>query len=228
MPKKLLRLPNRIIPISNSEKKGWREKWYEGRNLLNLPHSFRLICIGPPDSGKSTLIKNIIIRAKPEFERILLYHFGTGSEYDDVEAQHIDDLNPLDYEDNDEKTLLIIEDCNFKNCPKEMKQDLNRLFGYTSSHCNLSIVLTAQNPYDISCDIRRTANTIALWRNADMNALNTLASRCGMRKKDMEYVMIDVLKNPHDFLMIDLQTNSPCKYRINGFEPIEFDGRSVQ
>jgi ribosome biogenesis GTPase A len=72
MPKKLFRLPNKIIPISCSEKKGWREKWYEGRNMLNLPHSFRLLCIGPPDSGKSTLIKNIIIRAKPDSENIII------------------------------------------------------------------------------------------------------------------------------------------------------------
>jgi hypothetical protein len=34
-----------------------------------------------------------------------------------------------------------------------MKQDLNRLFGYTSSHCNLSIALTAQNPYDIDPEL---------------------------------------------------------------------------
>ena len=221
MPKKL-RLPNRIIPISCSEKKSWREKWNEGRNLLNLPHSFRLLCIGPPDAGKSTLIKNIIIRAKPEFERILLYHFGSGSEYDDVDAEHIDELNPLDYEDNDEKVLIIIEDCCFKNCSKEMRQNLNRLFGYTSSHCNLSIALTAQNPYDIDPSIRRMANTISLWRNHDMNSLNTLSSRCGIKKQDMEYVMCNILKNPHDFLLIDLQTNTPAKYRINGFEKIEF------
>ncbi len=222
MPKKIMRLPNEIIPISCSEKKGWREKWYEGRNLLNLPHSFRLLCIGPPDSGKSTLIKNIIIRAKPEFERILLYHFGSGAEYDDCDAEHIDELDPLAYEDNDEKTLLIIEDCNFKSCNKDMKHDLNRLFGYTSSHCNLSIAITCQNPYDISPEIRRMANCISLWRNHDMNSLNTLASRCGIKKQNMEYIMCNVLKNQHDFIMIDLQTNSPAKYRINGFGPIEF------
>ena len=222
MKKHKVRLPNEIIPMQSSDKKGWREKWYEGRNLLNLPHSFRLIAIGPPDSGKSTLIKNIIIRAKPEFDRILLYHFGTGGEYDDCDVEHIDEIEPLDYEDNTEKCLLIIEDCNFKSCSKEMKYNLNRLFGYTSSHRNLSIALTAQNPFDVSVDIRRSANTIALWRNADMNCLNTLASRTGIKKNQMEYIMCDVLKNPHDFLMIDLQFNSPAKYRINGFTPIKF------
>lgn len=221
MPKKTFKLPNEIIPIESSDKKGWREKWYEGRNLLNLPQSFRLICVGPPDSGKSTLIKNIIIRAKPAFERILLYHFGTGAEYDDVNAETIDELDPLAYEDNDEKILLIIEDCNFKSCDKQTKLNLNRLFGYTSSHCNVSICMTSQNPYDISPEIRRMANTIALWRNHDMNSLNILASRCGLKKREMENVMINLLKKPHDFLMIDLQMNSPAKYRKNGFEKLQ-------
>lgn len=214
-------LPNKIIPIESSDKKGWREKWSENRGLLNLPHSFRLICIGPPDSGKSTLIKNIVIRCKPAFEKILLYHFGTGGEYDDIDAEHIDELDPLGYEDNPEKTLLIIEDCNFKSCNKEMKHNINRLFGYTSSHCNLSIALTAQNPYDISPEIRRMANAIALWKNHDMNSLNTLASRCGISKKNLEYIMLNLLKNPHDFLMIDLQFNTPARYRINGFEKLK-------
>ena len=223
MPKKVkVRLPNEIIPMPSSDKKGWRERWYEGRNMLNLPHSFRLLCIGPPDSGKSTLIKNIIIRAKPAFERIQLFHFGSQGEYDDIDVEHIDEIDPLAYEDNTEKTLLIIEDCCFRNCDKEMKHNLNRMFGYTSSHCNLSIAITSQNPYDISVDIRRTANTISIWRCADMNALNTLASRCGIKKQNMEWVMINVLKNPHDFLLIDLQANSPAKYRINGFSRIEF------
>jgi len=222
MKKHKVRLPNEIIPMQSSDKKGWRERWNEGRNLLNLPHSFRLLCLGPPDSGKSTLIKNIIIRAKPEFERILLYHFGTGAEYDDCDVEHIDEIDPLDYEGNCDKTLLIIEDCCFKNCSKEMKQNLNRLFGYTSSHCNVSVAITAQNPYDISVDLRRSANAVAIWRNHDMNSLNTLASRTGIKKNQMEYVMCNVLKNPHDFLMIDLQNNSPAKYRINGFNPINF------
>jgi len=222
MKKHKVRLPNKILPMPSSDKKGWREKWYEGRNMLNLPHSFRLLCLGPPDSGKSTLIKNIIIRAKPEFDRILLYHFATGGEYDDCDVEHIDEIDPLDYEGNCDKTLLIIEDCNFKNCSKEMKYNLNRLFGYTSSHCNVSVAITAQNPYDISVDLRRSANAVAIWRNHDMNSLNTLASRTGIKKNQMEYVMCNVLKNPHDFLMIDLQNNSPAKYRINGFNPINF------
>ena len=59
MPKKRLgRLPKEIIPIPCSDKK-FQEKWKPGRDLLNFPHSWRLILAGPPSSGKSTSIKKV-------------------------------------------------------------------------------------------------------------------------------------------------------------------------
>ena len=60
--KRLMRksLPNQIIPISCSDK-GFQERWYRGRNILNFPHSYSMVLAGPPSSGKSTLIKNICI-----------------------------------------------------------------------------------------------------------------------------------------------------------------------
>ena len=79
------RLPNEILAISCSDKEGYTEKWNENRNLLNIPHPFRSCFTGPPSSGKSCSIKNIIIRAKPEFEEILVCHLDPegSSEWDD-------------------------------------------------------------------------------------------------------------------------------------------------
>ena len=219
-----MKLPDKILPIPCSDKKKWREKWHNGRNMLNIPHSFRLLAIGPPDSGKTTLIKNIILRADPPFKKILVYHFSdTTSEWSDIDGKKIKDLDPLAYEGNNDKTIIIIDDCNFKNANKDLKYKINRLFGYTSSHCNVSICITAQNPYDISPEIRRMANLICLWKNHDMNSLKTLASRTGLKAKQIEFIMIYLLKNPHDFLMIDLQANSPAIYRINGYTKLDLN-----
>ena len=65
------KLPNEIIPISCSDKLGYTEKWNEKRNLLNICHPWRGCFTGPPSSGKSTSIKNIIsttlfLKARPE------------------------------------------------------------------------------------------------------------------------------------------------------------------
>ena len=67
------KLPNKIIPITNADKK-WHERWYPGRNMLNIPHPFRCCCLGPPNVGKTTIIKNLIIRQHPPFEEVYGIH----------------------------------------------------------------------------------------------------------------------------------------------------------
>jgi hypothetical protein len=217
-------LPNRIIPIPCSDKVKWQESWDKppGRNLLNIPHSWRGIFIGPPSSGKSTLIKNIILRAKPRFREVLVYHFDpdNSTEWDDVDAKMLTEFPDPKGFDGSKKRLLVFEDCNLKSMSNEHRAKLNRLLGYTSSHCNLSVAITAQNPYDIDPPIRRMANLIVLWKNHDLNSLKTLASRTGLKASHIEFIMLYLLKQPHSSLMIDLQRDSPAPYRIDGYTPI--------
>ena len=60
MPKKVkrLRLPNKIMVLPNPDKT-FHEKWYPGRNMLNVPHPSQILCMGPPNTGKGNTIKNI-------------------------------------------------------------------------------------------------------------------------------------------------------------------------
>jgi len=77
MPKKSKKidLPDSIIPIECADKEGWSEKWSSGRNWLNFPHPTRGVFCGLPSSGKSTYIKNIIIRTTPHYEEIIVSGF---------------------------------------------------------------------------------------------------------------------------------------------------------
>ena len=214
-------LPDKIIAIKNSDKDSWTENWYPGRNLLNIPHAFRGIFIGVPGSGKSTCIKNITIRAKPKFKEIILYHLDDNStEWDDIKVKKIKELPLPTSFDNKTKKLLIFEDLNLSSLKKEDKEKLNRLLGYTSSHCNLSIVITTQSCFDLSPSLRRMCNLYVVFRSIDVNSLIILASRCGLKSKHMLYIMSKLLPQPYDFLMIDCQKESPAPYRINGFTPI--------
>jgi hypothetical protein len=220
-------LPSRIIPIPCSDKVKWQESWDKpvGRNLLNIPQSWRGIFIGPPSAGKSTMIKNIILRTKPRFQEVLVYHFDpdNSTEWDDVDAKMLTEFPDPKGFDGSKKKLLIFEDCNLKSMGNEYRAKLNRIFGYTSSHCNLSVAITAQNPYDIDCSIRRMTNLIVLWKSHDIASLKSLASRTGLKGSHIEFIMIYLLKQPHSSLMIDLQRNSPAPYRIDGFTPITLE-----
>lgn len=221
--KNKVELPDTIIPIECKDKEGWSESWSEGRNMLDFPHPWRGIFIGLPSSGKSTYIKNIIVRTKAHFQEIIVSGFDNenSKEWDDgIQVKFISGIPDPKSFDRNKKRLLIIEDLDVSQLKPVDKSNLNRLFGYTSSHCNLSIALTAQNPYDVKPAIRRMANLFVLFRNHDMNSLVTLASRTGLKAKHMVVIMSQLLVNPHDSLTIDLQRNSPAVYRINGFQKI--------
>ena len=216
-------LPDSIIPIECKDKENWTEKWTSERNILNFPHPWRGIFIGLPSSGKSTYIKNIIIRSKPHFQEIIVSGFDNDNskEWDDgITVKFISGIPDPKGFDRNKKRLLIIEDLDVSLLKPVDKSNLNRLFGYTSSHCNLSIALTAQNPFDVKPSIRRMANLFVLFKNHDMNSLILLASRTGLKAKHMVVLMSQILINPHDSLTIDLQRGSPSQYRINGFDKI--------
>ena len=211
-------LPNKILPIKCIDKKD-AEFWSPERNLLNIPGPFRACLIGPPSSGKSTSIKNMLIRANPPFEEILVTHYDSegSNEWDQIASYISNELpDPLSI-DRESKRVLIIEDLNLKMLQAEEASKLNRLCGYTSSHCNLSIFITCQNYSDLNSSIRRMCNVFIIFRSPDVSSMSTLSNRVGLTRKQMiEY--LQQLKQPHDSLWIDLTPRTPAKIRINGFE----------
>ncbi len=71
--KKKMRLPDRLIPLKNADK-FFHERWETDRNRLDIPHPFRGVLLGPPNCGKSTTAKNILIRAQPPCEAVTVIH----------------------------------------------------------------------------------------------------------------------------------------------------------
>jgi hypothetical protein len=217
-------LPDKLIPIICSDKEGWTESWDKKRNLLNIVHPFRLGAFGPPSSGKSTAIKNIIVRAKPKFQEIIVCHLDENStEWKDCDAKMIKEIPEPTSFDRTKKKLLILEDLNLSDMSKIDKNKLNRLMGYASSHCNLSICITAQNSFDLSASIRRMCSLFVIFKQPDLNSLITLSSRTGLKSSHMLFIMSRLLNECHDSLWIDLSLSSPARYRINGFDKITLE-----
>jgi hypothetical protein len=155
---------------------------------------------------------------------VYLLHFDetskdyTGIHFENTFTEIPDPLHWVD--DKQSKKCLIIEDLCFTNLNKIEKKRLNRLFGYTASHCNLSLLITSQNFCDVGADLRRQANLFITFKQSDLNALIIMSKRCGMNKDDFMKIFDKYLKLTHTALYIDLQNDTPCKYRIDGFRPI--------
>ena len=220
---KRVKLPKKIIPIPCADKETWTEKWYPNRNLLNFPHSWRGVFCGPPSCGKTNLIKNIILRAQPPFEEVIVCHYSSEDtkEWDDVDCEIIKEIpSPHDFS-IDNKKLLILEDIDLSSLKKTDLGNLNRLYGYASSHKNLSIALTCQNAFDCPPCARRVSTIFVLFKSADLNALAMLASRTGLKSRDLLDIFKKYILDNHNNLIVDLTVNSPARLRIDGYKVLE-------
>ncbi len=215
------RLPKELIHISNPDKL-FHQSWTKKRNILSFPHPWRAVLLGPPGMGKTSITKNLIVRAKPEFEEILVVHCACDSkEYLDIECQMLDEIPEPDSYDMDVKRLLILEDLDYSAMSKQQKMCLDRAFAYASTHRNTSVVLTAQDPFSVAPCVRRCANLWVLWKTHDVQALQTIGRRVGFRGPDFEHIFKKYLPNKRDSLWIDLTDGTPAPLRVNGFQVLQ-------
>lgn len=219
--KKIGKLPNELLFLPNKDKK-FHEKWKEGRDMLNFPHPFRAVALGKPNSGKTNVVKNILIRAKPEFEEIFLIHCDGeySKEYDDVGVELLHEIPAPEQWAGIVKTLVIIDDVELKTLSKDQKKNLDRLFGYCSTHKRISVILCSQDAFNVPPSVRRCANLFILWKPTDFDSMAAMARKSGMKSSNFHSIFEQLMLAPRDSLWLDLTDHSPWPLRKNGFTPI--------
>ena len=183
-----------------------------------------MILCGGPNSGKTNYIYNILYNKSPAFERIIIFHNDPSSkEYQNVQADYVEELPPIEEIDPEIMNLLIIEDIDFKNgLNRKQKSLLDRYYGCFSTHNNISIILTSQDAFSIPPNIRRMCSHVVLWKNHDLNSMSVLASRFNLKTKDLKYIFDHICKDKHDSLLIDTMRDNKHRLRKNVFECIEY------
>jgi len=230
--RKVLKLPNRIIALPNPDKE-FHESWTKGRNMLDIPHPFRCVCLGPPNVGKTTIVKNLLLRAKPEFEDVVVIHCDGNytKEYDDLGEDNIEILSeipaPEDWE-GEKKTLVVLDDLEYKQMNKEQKRNLDRLFGYVSTHKNISIILCSQDAFNVPPIVRRCSNLFVLWRCPDLDAMATCARKTGMKSEGFNSIFNKLMLDSRDSLWLDMTSGTPYPMRKNGYTIINKESKEIE
>ena len=163
-------LPNKIVVFKN-EDKTFHEKPSDDIACTTYPS--REIFIAKPNSGKTLCILNMILH--DDFKNIIIVHNAiTTNEYNLVDATIVDEIPDIydeEYFDKIIKTLLIIEDLNYKNMSKEQKHRWNRMYGTWSTHNNISVWNTFQTPFSSPPEIRQMCSFNVLWGIPDYNCM---------------------------------------------------------
>jgi len=215
------RLPNKLLALPNADK-SFHERWYKGRNLLNFPHPWRGVFLGPPNCSKTTTIKNIILRAKPEFVEIFCVHCDSEytKEWMDCDVEMLKDIPAPEEWLGEVKTLVILDDIEYKGMDKTQKANLDRLFGFVSTHKNISVALTSQDPFNVPPIVRRCANLWVLWPLTDIDAMANTARKTGLKTDNFRSIFNQLMEGKRDGLWLDMTDGSPYPQRKNGYEII--------
>lgn len=211
---------NKLVFIDNPDK-GFHEKWNVKRNLVNIPHPFQCCIMGPPNSGKSSIVQSIIYRARPEFVEIYVIHCDPTytEEYDILgdTCTMLEEIPALEDWEGKEKTLVVLDDLEFKYMPNDQRRNLDRLYGYASTHKHLSVILCAQDSFNIPPGVRRCANLWILFKMYDVESLAMACRKTGIKKHEFETIFKNIITAPHDSLWIDMTANTPKPLRKNGY-----------
>lgn len=177
----------------------------------------------PPNVGKTTIVKNLILRAKPQFEKVFVIHCDPDytQEYDDVGAEMLEEIPAPNEWEGDCKTLVVLDDLEFKTMNKPQRKNLDRLFGFVSTHKDISVILCSQDPFNVPPIVRRCSNLWVLWKLNDLDALATCARKTGMKSHSFNSIFNQLMLKSKDSLWLDMTTNTPYPMRKNGYTLIK-------
>lgn len=228
------------IHVFNSSDKAFHEKPIQG-NLGYLPHPFRIAICAQPNAGKTNFAFNILLQHEREgvpFESIIVIHYmgSTTTEYEPLgdDVRMLDRIPEnfrslfMDLEEGDEetdawmpeqKTIIIFDDMDYKHLNKDQASVFNRLNGCLSTHANISLIMTAQEPISIPVSVRRMINYVTLFKYKDTQTMMLLAQKFGLTRGQLDYIFEHICNKPHDALTLSYE-HEP-RLRKNGFEAIE-------
>lgn len=231
-----------IVPLSCSDKR-IQDHWEEGQDLAAFPQPFRMMCLGPPNCGKSTFAKTVLMHADPPFDELYVIHEdyqeeGGSTEWDDADyTAMMGEVPPLSWwddlcaeDDPDEppvRRLIVIDDLESTGVSKARQRNLATLFRYVSSHHGMSLILCFQNMFGLPPILRKMANIIVCWKPVARNEMGTIANRVGVEEWQLrelfELANREFGRSIRNSVCFDASADSPAPVRINLFEPVDLD-----
>ncbi len=211
------------IAVFKNKDKAFHEIWMPKRKVLNIPHPFRCILVGPPNCGKTSMIFNILMHNRPYFEEVIVVHCDPEytKEYEDIPVKMLSSIPRPNEWEGDKKTLVILDDLEYKQMSKVEKSNLNRLFGFVSTHKNISVCLSSQDTFNTPASVRRCTNVWVLWKIDDMDSIRCLARKIRITAKTIKTLFRKYINDEHDCIMIDNTKKSPYRIRVNGVHPVD-------
>lgn len=211
-----------IVKLPNSDKDGRHHA--DSENYLMPWFSSVIIVCGKKGSGKTNLTLNMISKATPLYDRIVVVH-GAGessSEYQDLidGCEVVEEIPGPDFWNPELKNCLVIEEQPWGMFNRAQMSAAERCVNFTSSHRSVQVFIVVQNIGVLCPTIKRAMDYLCIAPHAGcLDQLYDLKRRTGV---DFRKMMEDICHDRHDFVCMDFTGRVPgAKLRKNMFEVIE-------
>lgn len=191
------------------------------QKMFCLRHPSNCLIYGPSQTGKSTLIREMIKRNiySNNFRKIKwCYSYPDEWFLEEPQIEFVRGL-PKSYESNE---LIIIDDL-----MHNLSDKIAELFTVASHHCNVSVILVLQNLFPrckVARDISLNSHYMLLFKNArDASQIGCIGRQ--IYPKNSKYFIDAYLKatsSPYKYLVVDLHPQTEEQYRLrDGLFPDE-------
>ena len=148
-------------------------------------------------------------------------------EYTGVDYLPLAYIPSMTYFDNvaKKKNLVIIDDIDITSYLKKRRETreerINKLLSYVSSHKNLSIIISSQDPSSqLPAFIMKMANVLTVYKPRDQYIIQTISRKLSFDYKQLKK-FLSICKTEHDSLTFDYIANSPAPYRYNIYKRVD-------
>lgn len=215
-------MANKIHIFKNNDKDPIKEQ-HDLKNLGNHVRGSRICLVGPPNSGKSNVLKNLIVNQEPAFDQIYIFHIDSSTkEYECLNANLVtstEDLPILEELEPQKKILVIFEDVDFSSMKKIDVILLDKYLRFGCSHKGLTCYISTQNFFTIPTSLRRKIDIFYVFQ-VD-NATRQLYLRyLPFSKAVVEELLNKYLGKQYDCICLD-NSGHPIKLRHNIFTEIK-------
>lgn len=205
--------------------------WFIDQNVFK--HPFTCTIAGPTQSGKTWLIKKILIFNSTLFDQSptnIWYCYSTWQQNFETfssitpKITFIKGIPDIDEIDPSQVNLIILDDL-MKECEED--NSIQKLFTIDSHHKNISVFFITQNIFSkgkFTRTLNLNSHYIILFNNPrDKLQVNTLARQMFPGKVNfLIEAYEDACSKPHGYLLIDLKQSTDGRNRIQtGITPDE-------
>jgi len=152
----------------------------------SFPSPVNCIIAGGRNIGKTRVMKNILLR-QTIYDHIVVYTpLEDTQEYD---VEYVNEIPPFSFFDKSQQyNCFIIEDCDVKNDLNREQRTLLGNYYRVASHMNIDLFTITQNPFNITPTLRRVANVVILFKNNDLDMLNSLCRKFNVKSSDLKAI----------------------------------------